>query len=496
MCDLIDCKICNKSGVERKKYLIKQQIEENFCFEKLIPINKDICADCFKPESISGHNGQKVLIAMALYGKDFQDTFWKNSNFKREDVVTMIEAYEKLNELGVMHCPRIEERRKRSKEWIEHRNPFLIKKIKMPMGAVKLEKTNIIFKKDFDFLLSLPPIKIDGKLQMNFYGNTKHKLSEERILELYKMGWVRYGFDGQPKFGNHLVDEQRVCVKCGKIKCFNEFPHPNETVWEDANTKAITGCRRWECRDCESIRLKEYYEALPEEEKEAKRLCARLLRKTEKGKKKEKERMNKPHNRDWNNVSRNSTSSLTKIRKKCLNMNSPEIQWINSGFYNGRGCDLKDWKRYYEILFVIYDIEDPKGDNSKRSYDNDHIFPVSKFFSYIPVFRMIVSQCKLPMPLREVRRGYRGLEDANLNHFLNQRPMKSELNRLKSNIVDPDEINTHFEELSKAMPELFPNGYKPVPVEAFQAAEKKHEEMLKLRKLKPQQATQLELNYV
>ena len=464
------CIICNQPK-QRKSWEVEQEIEGGLLYKKTIEINKDICADCFKIESVTEIKGNKCFISFSEYAKDFEEGFWANSSFNRDDFISLKDGYDILNRNGIVNTPRESDKMKRAKQWVQDRNPALLFQMAVPDGwSMRLQKKNFIFKKDFDFLLSLPPVKIDGILQMNWYGSKKkHNLSEERIEELYRIGWVRFGFKGEPKFGNHLIEKKRVCVKCGSIKSFDDFRFNHH-------------CRVWECLECESIRCHNAYYSLPPEELEKKRAYAREIRKSKKSKKKDEELKSRTDVRDWTYCKKNGLKSLTAVRKKARNFDSPEVKWLHSGFYNGRGCDGKYWDHYYENLFVLYGIENPMGDNSRRTYDNDHIFPVSKFFAYLPLFRRVVKQCNLPKPsVREQRMGYGGIEDTNTNNFLNLRPMESEKNRLKSANVDPEEINEHYGKLAKIMPELFPNGYIPIPTEEFEKAERNHEYYVSIR---------------
>jgi hypothetical protein len=75
--------------------LIEQKIQEGIWFEQEFKINRDICEDCYKPESLSCRRSFIYHVYMELYAKDFERKFWNSCKLKRDEILSMHSCREK-----------------------------------------------------------------------------------------------------------------------------------------------------------------------------------------------------------------------------------------------------------------------------------------------------------------------------------------------------------------------------------------------------------------
>jgi len=250
------CIICEEDK-KRKSFLVKQELQEGVWFEKEIGINKKICEDCFKPESLGYQVGDRFHIYIKSYAEEFKQNFWAKSEIKRDDLMSMIEVTNTLLEKGIKDtiprcCARSEVaendyKNRRGRQWVDRKDPNVRFKMMVPTSqAIVLGEASFVKKEDFDRLIKLPREVVRNVTQITYTANCKHKLSKERLDELHKEGWVKYGVNKEPRFGNHLIHKKRACVICGEIK-----------DWEGFRVSGQNNVR--ECLDCEKIRTRKYY---------------------------------------------------------------------------------------------------------------------------------------------------------------------------------------------------------------------------------------------
>ena len=228
--------------------MIKQKIQESVWFEQEFKINKDICEDCYKPESLICRKGSIYHVSIELYAKDFEQKFWDTCKFKKDEILTMHQVVDIHAEKGIANTTlKGQDRAKKGKDWIKIRNRNFLFEMGVPNGmSLHLQKTIFILRKDFEALLKFPQDIIDGVKQISYMANKKHQLSKEKLNELHKEGWVRFAGNGEPRFGNHFIEKKRCCVRCGLVKNWDDFRDHKQ-----ANS--------WECLDCERVRAKKYY---------------------------------------------------------------------------------------------------------------------------------------------------------------------------------------------------------------------------------------------
>ncbi len=245
----MDCIICHEEK-PRKTFNIKQKLTADFDYELELNINKDICEECFKPESIGDKIGVSILqVNVAPYAKDFERAFWEKSDIKRDDIYTLYEIVDILIEKKIRTTTVADKRDTRgiAKAWVDMINPSMRFDIEMPTAdQLYSQRCSVVKKKDLEVLLNFPKAVVDGEVCMNYKCTSKHKLSKHRIEELFRMGYATFGKNGEPKFGNNLKEKKRICIRCGEIK-----------DWEGFRVSGQNNV--WECLDCESIRYKKYY---------------------------------------------------------------------------------------------------------------------------------------------------------------------------------------------------------------------------------------------
>lgn len=409
----MSCIVCGENK-KRKSFKIKQSLSEGFAWEKEVQIDKDICEDCFKLESISGQNGLVVTTHIALYAKDFARDFWEKSDIKRDDIYDMKEVAGLLKEKGLLKANV--EVCKSSKKWIKHRDPTKLLCLTAPSGrALSCMMANFIKKSDLEFLITHYP----SMTTIRFRGSCKHKISEPRIQELVNLGYVLFDKNNHPKFGDNLKERKRVCVKCGEIKSYEDF------------YQHASGTKIYVCLECESKRDAVYYK----ENRERLRAYEKEWRRSDKG----KLYRNKPERR----AARNIRSRLRDFLKTQL-----------YNYNKDMGCTSGELKEYIASQFPIYgswmsweNYGNGKNGDHKDAWHIDHIIPLSGW-----------DELKHINPLY-----YEGMGP---NHFSNLRPLdgienitRGGLRRRTTQVIDFDKINEHF----LKMAELYPDkGFGPI----------------------------------
>ena len=490
MCDLVDCVLCGERQKE-KTFVIKKEIDGFPCEIKL-ELSRQICEGCFIEGTVRGIvNNKSLKLDLKPYQERFIKEWWEKSDLNQEDFMEMYEAFLFLEKKGIMSSTRKDNStiRNRMKDWIDIKNPSLRVRIEAP-SLVKNQilpqviSKNLVYKKKFqEFVEDGWLERVDGNLHGCRYYKGKHWLSEEKIKELYLNRFVNFNSNGDPMFMSNEIKRLKICTMCGELLPFSRFTK---------NRKGLKSHYMWQCRCCVNKTKNEEYEKLSEEEKEKKRQYARDYNKTEKGKASRKKHESSPARRRMRNARKQTNELFKKLEKSGKNQDHKTL----NTYYKGNGCLGKFWLDWWDKqkeFFGLKELEYGVGKNGDHSdgLHQDHVFPLSKFWDYYPLFMKIVDQCDLPeQPTR-----YRHLEKKELiqqGHFLNLRPLAGKENIYRGNNLLCEEINEHYANIAIIFPELFPNGYKPIRQEEWNAFE---EDLNKLRP-KEKESNQLELDFV
>ena len=448
MCDLIDCVLCGERQKE-KTFVIKKEIDGLPLYEANLFVDKNICQNCLKPESIVRLKDHKTLhVSLVPYKEDFVKCFWERCEFNRNDILSLHETTdilikEKLLTDTIRTHPK--DHRKRGKNWVKARDPRIIFPLDIPSSHddnLSLTETNFV--KKSDLAVWIDRAKRNPMTNQKFKVCRRNKVSKGQIEKLTYLGYIRFDKDGLPKFGNDCINKKRVCVDCGDLKDFEEFyTHANKTV-------------TYTCLHCESERNKIYYEENVDKLKE----YSKKYRNSDRGKEREKFYRSKPESKIPRNLRR---------RLKVFMAETSEDNY---------GKDIcmtnRELKAYIESLFHIYipdmtwdDYGSGKNGDHKDSWHVDHIIPLSGWdeFKYIhPLY----------------------FEGMSPNHWSNLRPLDALENisrggtgnkkyyKRKSEVIDLEEINAHF----LAMADLYPDkGFGPInwPIKLQESEEQQKE---------------------
>ena len=422
MCNLIDCIICGRSNVKAKSFLIKQEVQEGVFYEKEITINKKICETCYKPESLGGllkgGNGQwdRYSVYIELYAKDFEDEFWSKSKIKRDEILNCKQIADALVEKGRINTimdPDSPNYKKIGKAWVREKYPNMLFNMKVPSGKnLRLQDTNFVLKKDFEEVLKLPQDRIDGVTQIKYMGNGKHKLSKERLDELHKEGWVRFANKGEARFGNHLIEKQRVCITCGLVKNWADFRDTGGHF------------NVWTCLDCERARAKKYYVENRED------CLARA--KTPEAKKRKRELEKTPKYK----YARSIRSRLKKYVETALKGSNPTFLNKKTGITNRELVELvedlsEDWMNHNNHYV----------ENHEGAWHIDHVIPLCLWETHCHVNPFYDES----VPVEE-RIGP--------NHWSNLRPLCAKENMCRNNRdLDYEDVKNHYDRIRALYPD-------------------------------------------
>lgn len=406
------CIICGEEK-ERKTFIIEQKITDDVVYKKEVKINQDICPECFREDSVTGQRGDQIRVVLAPYKEIIDAEFWGSSEIKRDDILFMSEAAQILKQKGIISSESDGgEFSKRAKRVIRNKNPNFIKTIKAPsIRGIHLEIRPYITKPDFERLLN--HIKNRAGDYMGYMGKGKiHELSDDRISELFDLGYVIFGSDGKPKFGDNKTKKNKPCTKCGEIKS-----------WLDFYEYKDRGRRSNECLDCIKKRTKKRYE----ENCEALKAKGREYNKSPAGKAARKKYEAAPERRIFKN-----------LRKRLGEVVDGDIKAETKDV----GMNTKGVKRYLEKQFVIYGEWmnwDNKGAGENLDHQDcwhvDHLIPISKW-----------KEEKNLLPTY--------FEGMGPNHYTNLRPLSGIENIARGNKVDPKEIEEHFKKIAEIFPDM------------------------------------------
>lgn len=234
------CIICNEEK-ERKTFIIEQKITDDVVYRKEIKINQDICPKCFSEDSVTGQTNSGQIAVTLLPYKDIIDAkFWVNSEVKREDILFMDEASRILREKGI-------QKSKTTEYFIKIKNPKFIRKMKAPVkGKLGLFSQKYITKQDFQTVLNICE-NCAGDI-IKYTGRKDHNLDDDKVLELFNLGYVVFGPCGKLKFGNNKTKKNKICNTCGEIKSWSDFPQNKD------------GHSFNKCSDCLKKHREKYYE--------------------------------------------------------------------------------------------------------------------------------------------------------------------------------------------------------------------------------------------
>ena len=417
MSDLIDCIICERSNVKRKSFLIKQEIQEAIFYEKEIAINKNICETCYKPESLGSVVANKYHVYIEPYAKDFEDEYWDKSKIKRDEILNykqITDALVKKGRISTTQDGDSKNYKKIGKKWIEEKYPNMFFKVKAPNGRdLILQDTDFVFKKDFEEVLKMPQDVIDGVIQITYIGNSRHKLSKERLDELHKEGWIRYApRDLAVRFGNHLIKKQRPCITCGVVKNWADFRDTGGHF------------NVWTCLDCERARAKKYYVENRED------CLARA--KTPEARKRRAERKKTPQEKYAYNLRRRLKSYV----KTALKGSNPAFFNKKTGITNRELMELledlsEDWMNHNNHYV----------ENHEGAWHIDHVIPLCLWEKYCHLNPFYDES----VPVEE-RIGP--------NHWSNVRPLcaKENMNR-PYKYLDYEDVKNHYDRIRALYPD-------------------------------------------
>ncbi len=413
----MSCIICGENK-KRKSFFVKQNIQETVWFEKEFKINKDICEDCYKPESLICRKGFIYHVSIELYAKDFEKRFWDSCELKRDEILSMHQVMDILAEKGIVNNTlKGRDRAKRGRDWIKIRNGTFLFEMGVPDGMrLHLQKTLFILRKDFEALLKLWHDIINGVTQISYMGNKKHELSEERLNELHKEGWVRFTDNGEPRFGNHLIEKRRCCVRCGLIKNWDDFrDHKQGNLWE--------------CLDCERVRAKKYYV-------ENKEYCLARAKSPEAKKRKRELEKNPKYI-----YARRIRNRLKKYIRTAFGGKSPSL-------WNKRTqVTSKQLVELLENLSEDWMNEKNYGAGSNLDHEGawhiDHLIPLCLWEKNKHINPFYIE-------------GAEGDEQIGPNHWSNLRPLCAKENMSRgSRDLDLNEVKLHYQKLERLYPERF-----------------------------------------
>ena len=413
----MSCIVCGENK-KRKSFLIKQKIQEGIWFEQNFKINRDICEDCYKPESLMHRNGLIYHVSIELYAKDFEQEFWNTCKLKRDEILNMHQVVGILAEKGIVNTTlKAKDRAKKGRIWIKIRNSNFLFEMGVPDGMkLHLQKTTFILRKDFEALLKLPQDTIDGVKQISYMGNKKHQLSEEKLNELHKEGWVRFGDNGEPRFGNHLIEKKRCCVRCGLIKNWDDFRNNKQG-------------NSWECLDCERARGKKYYV-------ENKEKCLAWA-KTPEAKKRRRELEKDP-----------KYIYAKRIRRRLKNYMKTAFGGKSPSLWNQKTqVTSKQLVELLEDLSEDWMNKNNYGAGSNLDHEGawhiDHLIPLCLWEEYKHINPFYIE-------------GAEGDEQIGPNHWSNLRPLCAKENMGRdSRDLDLNEVKLHYQKLESLYPERF-----------------------------------------
>lgn len=432
MRDVVNCLVCHKKK-KKASFQITQTIAGGFLYEANLFVDKDICQNCLKPESVVRLKNHKTLyVSFVPYKEEFVTSFWERCEFNRNDILSLYETTdvlikEKLLTDAIRRDPK--DHRKRGRDWMKVRDPRIIFPLDVPSphdNNLSLLEAHYI--KKSDLAVWIDRAKRNPMTDQDFRVCRRNKLSKEQIEKLTYLGYVRFDKDGLPKFGNDCINKKRVCLDCGDLKDFDDFyTHANGGI-------------TYTCLHCDSERSKIYYE----ENVDKLNKYNKKYRNSDRGKEREKFYRSKPENK----LRRNLRKRLRDFMSASDNNYGKDISMTNKGL-----------KAYIQSLFPIYvpdmtwdDYGSGKNGDHKDSWHIDHIIPLSGWdeFKYIhPLY----------------------FEGMSPNHWSNLRPLDALENisrggttnkkyyKRKAEIIDLEEINAHF----LAMADLYPDkGFGPI----------------------------------
>ena len=398
--------------------MIEQKIQEGIWFEQEFKINRDICEDCYKPESLSCRRSFIYHVYMELYAKDFERKFWNSCKLKRDEILSMHEVVDILVEKSIANTTlKGRARAKKGRDWIKIRNSNFLFEMGIPDGMkLNLTKTLFILRKDFGALLKLPQNMINGVKQISYMGNKKHELSEEKLNKLHKEGWVRFADNGEPRFGNHLIEKKRCCVRCGLIKNWDDF-------------RDIKHGNSWECLDCERVKAKKYYVENKED------FFARS--KTPEAKKRRRELERDPKYI----YAKRIRGRLKRYMQTAFGGKSPSLWNKKTQVTSQQLVELledlsEDWmnKNNYGVGSNL----DHEG-----AWHIDHLIPLCLWEEYKHINPFYIE-------------GAEGDEQIGPNHWSNLRPLCAKENMSRgSRDLDLNEVKLHYQKLEGVYPERF-----------------------------------------
>ena len=399
------CIICNKEK-ERKTFIIEQKITDDVVYRKEIKINQNICPECFREDSVTRQKGDRIAVVLEPYKEIVDEKFWAKSEIKREDILFMSEVAGILKQKGFLRSESTgSELSIRAKKMIQLRNPKFIKIIKAPsFKRLNLENKPYITKLDFESFLNAYENRAGDNMRYVAKGKT-NELSDDRILELFNLGYVIFRSDGEPKFGDNLTKKMKPCTKCGEIKSWSDFYEKKD------------GQRFNKCFDC----CKKYRERYYEENCEDVKAYMREYNKTPAGKASQKKYYkNNPAYR----AIKNQRKKISKLLK------SGQIRASKT-----MGLNTCDFKKYIAGQFQIYGDWMSWDNYGAETWHIDHIIPISVWDE----------NCHL-LPTY--------FEGMGPNHYTNLRPLESVENVNRSNSVDPKEIEEHFRKIAEIFPDM------------------------------------------
>jgi len=447
MRDVVNCLVCHKNK-KKASFQITQTIAGGFLYETDVFVDKDICQNCLKPESIVRLKDRKTLhVSLVPYKEDFVKCFWERCKFNRNDILSLSETTDILIKEKILKDSLRDTReyRKRGRDWVKARDPRIIFRLDIPSNHdnnLSLMEANFVKKSDLTAWIDRT--KRNPMTNQDFRVCRRNKVSKGKMEKLTYLGYVRFDKDGLPKFGNDCINKKRVCLDCGDLKDFDDFyTHANGGI-------------TYTCLECESARKEVYYKENVDKLKE----YNKKYRNSDRGKEREKFYRSKPENK----MRRNLRQRLKVFMEQTSEDNyGKDICMTN-----------RELKAYIESLFHIYipdmtwdDYGSGKNGDHKDSWHIDHIIPLSGWdeFKYIhPLYFEGMS----PNHWSNIR-PLNGLENISRGGTNNKKYYKR-----KTEVIDLEEINAHF----LAMADLYPDkGFGPInwPIKLQESQEQQKE---------------------
>jgi hypothetical protein len=440
------CVVCREKK-PTKKFEVEFEVE-GLLFKQEIKINKRICSDCFIPESLVGNvESHQINVGLELYAKRWADQWWEESDFNRGDLMSKLDIFNELKELGLINSTQENDRSKAraGRDWVRTRLSedwgFRLS-VPKPKCLHKNHVQRFITKETFNFLIKLK-FKGNGRMYKNYYGSSKHQFTQEKLLELYHDGWVLFDKDLNPKFGEDSV--QRLCIRCGIPKKHKDFYQT--TSCHATKNGDIKPIRVWECLCCSRERGRKYYAENRED----------ILKKvnSEEVKKKRREYAKKPEVRAKASLDKGFKRFHVKVTKG------------SQSLYKNKHVELsaRDYRKLMMDLWEPWMNWDNYG--AGKNFDHigcwhvDHIIPKCRWseLQYINPFFDVMSS-------RDQAIG--------LNHWSNLRPLCSKKNMSRSYIeIDFQEISDHYNKLKDLYPD---RGVGEINLSIIGAIEAKKEE--------------------